>query len=52
VSPTVLSPDYLADSKLMEEDPEEDPKEEPFEEEEEPLAPAVSASALLDSVSS
>ncbi|GKE58566.1 hypothetical protein Tco_1497751, partial [Tanacetum coccineum] len=55
VSPTVLSPDYLADSKLMEEDPEEDPKEdpkeEPFEEEEEPLAPAVSASALLDSFS-
>ncbi|GJS13977.1 hypothetical protein Tco_0408449 [Tanacetum coccineum] len=55
VSPTVLSPDYLADSKLMEEDseedPKEDPKEEPFEEEEEPLALVVSASALLDSVS-
>nr|GEV25701.1 putative reverse transcriptase domain-containing protein [Tanacetum cinerariifolium] len=55
LSPTVRSPDYLADSKLIEEDPKEDlekePKEDPRDEpseEEEPLATAVFASTLLE----
>ncbi|GJT95725.1 hypothetical protein Tco_1091243 [Tanacetum coccineum] len=54
VSPTVLLPDYSADFEPIEEDlekdpkkePEENPEEEPFEEED-PLAPIISASALL-----
>ncbi|GJU33983.1 hypothetical protein Tco_1182337 [Tanacetum coccineum] len=42
VSPTVLSPDYLVDSKPVEEDHEEYPAEETSKEEEELLTPADS----------
>ncbi|GKC26957.1 hypothetical protein Tco_1034251 [Tanacetum coccineum] len=55
ISPTVLSPYYLADSKPVEEDPkedlEEDPEEEPSEEEEEELlalADSPSAGLYID----
>ncbi|GKC44017.1 hypothetical protein Tco_1061739 [Tanacetum coccineum] len=58
-SPTALSPDYLADSEPVKDDPEEDPEagpiDYPFEEEEEeeaPLAPTLSASYVPDSVPS
>ncbi|GKD46629.1 hypothetical protein Tco_1271274, partial [Tanacetum coccineum] len=56
-SPTALSPDYLADSEPVKDDPEEDPKagpiDYPFEEEEEaPLALTLSASYVPDSVPS
>nr|GEW73409.1 hypothetical protein [Tanacetum cinerariifolium]GEW76032.1 hypothetical protein [Tanacetum cinerariifolium] len=63
-SPTALSPDYLADSELVKNDPKEDPdegpidypseEEEPYkeEEEEETLALALSVSSVLDSIPS
>nr|GFB52229.1 putative reverse transcriptase domain-containing protein [Tanacetum cinerariifolium] len=60
-SPTALSPDYLADSELVEDDPKEDlvdyPSEEEEEEpsddeEEEPLDLTLSASLVLDFVPS
>ncbi|GJS16039.1 hypothetical protein Tco_0410511 [Tanacetum coccineum] len=56
-SPTARSSGYIADSKPIEddfeEDPEEDPADYPFkEEEEDPLAPADSASPVLDFVPS
>ncbi|GJR57621.1 hypothetical protein Tco_1499783 [Tanacetum coccineum] len=57
-APTGLSPDYLADSMPVKDDPKEDPKEDPVDypfakEEEEPSEedPALSASGLPDSIS-
>ncbi|GJV14793.1 hypothetical protein Tco_1360116 [Tanacetum coccineum] len=54
-SPTALSPDYLSDSKPVEDDPGEDPEEDPVyypSKEEEPLASADSASPIPNSVPS
>nr|GEZ36739.1 reverse transcriptase domain-containing protein [Tanacetum cinerariifolium] len=57
-SPTALSPDYLENSKPVEEDPEEDLEEIPVdypskgEEEEDPLAPALFVSPIPDSIPS
>ncbi|GJY66766.1 hypothetical protein Tco_0469004 [Tanacetum coccineum] len=54
VSPAPLSPDYSADSELIEDDPQEakeDPEEEPSKEEEELPALAASTLAIADPAS-